>query len=33
LIIAGKGHEKYQILKNKQILFSDFEEVKKILKK
>ncbi|MEK9731833.1 MAG: cyanophycin synthetase, partial [Pelagibacteraceae bacterium] len=27
LLIAGKGHENYQIFKNRKIFFSDFEEV------
>ena len=27
LLIAGKGHENYQIFKNRKIYFSDFEEV------
>ncbi len=31
VLIAGKGHEDYQILGNKVIHFSDFEEVKKAL--
>ena len=29
LLIAGKGHETYQIFKNKKNYFSDFREVKK----
>ncbi len=32
LIIAGKGHEKVQIIKNKKIKFDDFKLVKKIIK-
>lgn len=28
LLIAGKGHENHQILKNKKIYFSDFDEVR-----
>ena len=31
LLIAGKGHENYQIFKNKKIFFSDFNEVRKNL--
>lgn len=31
LLIAGKGHENYQIIKGKKIHFSDFEEIKKNL--
>ena len=31
LIIAGKGHEKFQILKNKTIKFDDFAVVKQLL--
>ncbi len=31
LIIAGKGHEKFQILKNKRIKFDDFKIVKQLL--
>ncbi len=31
LVIAGKGHEEYQILKNGKIFFSDHNEVKKAL--
>ena len=31
VLIAGKGHEDYQILADKVIHFSDFEEVKKAL--
>jgi UDP-N-acetylmuramoyl-L-alanyl-D-glutamate--2,6-diaminopimelate ligase len=32
LLIAGKGHENYQILKNKVLCFSDQEVIKKCLK-
>lgn len=32
LLIAGKGHENYQILKNKVLRFSDQEVIKKCLK-
>jgi len=32
LLIAGKGHENYQVLKNKFLHFSDQEEIKKCLK-
>jgi UDP-N-acetylmuramoyl-L-alanyl-D-glutamate--2,6-diaminopimelate ligase len=29
LLIAGKGHEHYQVIGNKVIEYSDYEEVKK----
>jgi len=32
LIIAGKGHEKYQIIKNKDFLFDDLKVAKKFIK-
>ena len=32
LIIAGKGHEKYQIIKNKKIKFDDFKIAKSLIK-
>ena len=32
LIIAGKGHEKYQIIKNKKIIFDDFKVAKDFIK-
>ena len=32
LIIAGKGHEKYQIIKNKKYLFDDFKVAKDCIK-
>lgn len=32
ILIAGKGHEEYQIIKDKVYHFSDLEEVQKILK-
>ena len=32
LIIAGKGHEKYQIIKNKKIKFDDYKIAKSIIK-
>ena len=32
LFIAGKGHEKYQEIKNKKIEFDDFKELKLMLK-
>ncbi len=31
LIIAGKGHEKYQLIKNKKIDFNDYKTAKKII--
>ena len=31
LIVAGKGHEKFQVLKNKTIKFDDFTVVKQLL--
>jgi len=31
LIVAGKGHEKFQVLKNKTIKFDDFRVVKQLL--
>ena len=31
LIVAGKGHEKFQVLKNKTIKFDDFTVVKELL--
>ena len=33
LLIAGKGHENYQIIKDKKIYFSDYDEIKKIYEK
>jgi len=33
LLIAGKGHENYQIIKDKRIFFSDKEVVKNYLSK
>ena len=33
LIIAGKGHEKYQIIKNKRLPFDDLKIAKNLLKK
>ena len=32
VIIAGKGHEKYQIFKNKRIPHNDFEFCKSLIK-
>ena len=32
LIIAGKGHEKYQIIKNKNYLFDDFKVANDFIK-
>ena len=32
LIIAGKGHEKYQLIKNKKIEFNDYEIAKNFIK-
>ena len=32
LIIAGKGHEKYQIIKNKNYLFDDYQVAKDFIK-
>ena len=32
LIIAGKGHEKYQLIKNKKIDFSDYKIAKNYIK-
>ena len=32
LIIAGKGHEKYQIIKNTNYLFDDFKVAKNFIK-
>ena len=32
LIIAGKGHEKYQIIKNKKYLFDDYKVAKNFIK-
>ena len=32
VIIAGKGHEDYQILKNKTIHFDDREEARRVLR-
>ncbi len=31
LVIAGKGHEDYQLIGNKKAYFSDFDEVKKLV--
>ena len=33
LLVLGKGHETYQIIKNKKIHFSDKEEVLKIIRR
>ena len=33
LLIAGKGHENYQIIKNKKLFFSDKQTVIEFLKK
>lgn len=33
VLIAGKGHEQYQIIGHKKIKYSDFETVKNVLKK
>ena len=32
VLIAGKGHEKYQIIKNKNYLFDDFKVAKDFIK-
>ncbi len=32
LIIAGKGHEKYQIIKNKNYVFDDYQVAKDFIK-
>jgi len=32
LLVAGKGHENYQIFKNKKIYFSDLKEIKNNLR-
>ncbi len=32
ILVAGKGHENYQIFKDKTVAFSDMDELKKILK-
>jgi UDP-N-acetylmuramoyl-L-alanyl-D-glutamate--2,6-diaminopimelate ligase len=33
LLIAGKGHEEYQIIKNKKFFFSDKQIVKEFINK
>lgn len=33
ILITGKGHEQYQIINNKKIPYSDYEEVKRWIKK
>ena len=33
ILVAGKGHEEYQVLGSKKIAYSDIATVKKILKK
>ncbi|XBC43504.1 MAG: UDP-N-acetylmuramoyl-L-alanyl-D-glutamate--2,6-diaminopimelate ligase [Buchnera aphidicola (Meitanaphis flavogallis)] len=33
VVVLGKGHEKYQIIKNKTYYFSDYETIKKLLEK
>ena len=33
LLVLGKGHEKYQIIKNKKIYFSDLDEVLKCIRR
>ena len=33
LLIAGKGHENYQIIKNKKFFFSDKQTVKEFINK
>ncbi|MDF2698909.1 MAG: murE [Haloplasmataceae bacterium] len=32
ILIVGKGHENYQIIKNKKLYFSDYDEVNKYIK-